>query len=34
MNTNVILHLAPVANLMGIAFNLKDPNNLLGKSGS
>ncbi len=25
--------LAPVANLMGIAFNLKDPNNLLGKSG-
>ena len=25
--------LAPVANLMGIAFDLKDPNNLLGKSG-
>ena len=25
--------LAPVANLMGIAFNLKDENNLLGKSG-
>ena len=25
--------LAPVANLMGIAFNLKDPNNLLNKSG-
>ena len=25
--------LAPVANLMGIAFELKDPNNLLGKSG-
>jgi acyl-CoA dehydrogenase len=25
--------LAPVANLMGIAFNLKDPNNLLKKSG-
>ena len=25
--------LAPVANLMGIAFNLEDPNNLLGKSG-
>ena len=25
--------LALVANLMGIAFNLKDPNNLLGKSG-
>ena len=25
--------LAPVANLMGIAFNLKDPKNLLGKSG-
>ena len=25
--------LAPVANLMGIAFNLKDPNNLINKSG-
>ena len=25
--------LAPVANLMGIAFDLKDPDNLLGKSG-
>ena len=25
--------LAPVANLMGIAFNLEDPNNLLDKSG-
>ena len=25
--------LAPVANLMGIAFNLKDPDNLLNKSG-
>ena len=25
--------LAPVANLLGIAFNLKDPNNLLGKQG-
>ena len=25
--------LAPVANLMGIAFHLKDPNNLLNKSG-
>ena len=25
--------LAPVSNLMGIAFNLKDPNNLLGKEG-
>lgn len=25
--------LAPVANLMGIAFNLKDPNNLIGKDG-
>ena len=25
--------LAPVANLMGIAFNLEDPNNLLGRSG-
>ena len=25
--------LAPVANLMGIAFNLEDPENLLGKSG-
>ena len=25
--------LAPVANLLGIAFNLKDPNNLLGKEG-
>lgn len=25
--------LAPVANLMGIAFNLKDPDNILGKSG-
>ena len=25
--------LAPIANLMGIAFNLKDPNNLLNKSG-
>ena len=25
--------LAPVANLMGIAFNLEDPNNILGKKG-
>ena len=25
--------LAPVANLMGIAFNLKDPNNLVGRDG-
>ena len=25
--------LAPVANLLGIAFNLKDPDNLLGKEG-
>ena len=25
--------LAPVANLMGIAFNLEDPDNLIGKSG-
>ena len=25
--------LAPVSNLLGIAFNLKDPDNLLGKSG-
>ena len=25
--------LAPVSNLLGIAFNLNDPNNLLGKSG-
>ena len=25
--------LAPVSNLMGIAFNLEDPDNLLGKSG-
>ena len=25
--------LAPVSNLMGIAFNLEDPDNLIGKSG-
>lgn len=25
--------LAPVANIMGIAFNLEDPNNLIGKTG-
>ena len=25
--------LAPVSNLLGVAFNLEDPNNLLGKSG-
>ena len=25
--------LAPVANLMGVAFNVEDPNNLLGKTG-
>lgn len=25
--------LAPVSNLLGIAFELKDPNNLLGKTG-
>ena len=25
--------LAPIANLMGIAFNLEDPDNLIGKNG-